>query len=197
MNINKILLNGDDYQLNETDLPALITYKEKTGGSHFSISLVADLALRGSKILFLTAYPMAKDNFLNQVAELDLRVDYVTEIAQLDNNAQVIIIESGNEALGIEALQQLTDLSERVVLIKNMEVFSQALFDACLGLDKLILSGDIDDCVAKQAISKMEFKTTVIFTNPEIKLSVQAPELEKYVGYLWSKNKEGLTSVDF
>ena len=59
-----ISLNNEVYHIGEDGLPCLIHYAPKTGGSYFSVAMVADLFLRGSKILFLTAYPMAKDNFL-------------------------------------------------------------------------------------------------------------------------------------
>jgi len=64
---DKILLNNEVYHIGEDGLPCLIHYAPKAGGSHFSVTMVADLFLSGSKILFLTAYPMAKDNFFQQI----------------------------------------------------------------------------------------------------------------------------------
>ncbi len=46
---DKILLNNEDYHIGESDLPCLIHYAPKVGGSHFSVAMVADLFLRGSK----------------------------------------------------------------------------------------------------------------------------------------------------
>jgi hypothetical protein len=192
---DQILLNNEEYHITEDDLPCLITYAEKAGGSHFSVTMVADLFLKGSKILFLTAYPMAKDNFLEQIKGNESKTTYITDVVQLNNNVQGIILESGNEKLFLESLKNLTDINERVILIKNMEVFSDAVFDACLNLPKLILSGDINKCSAKKQISEMLFKTTVIFTKPEVKLTNEPPTLEKYTGYLWSEGKEGYVTV--
>ncbi len=193
--VETILLNNEDYHINENDLPCLIHYAPKAGGSHFSVTMVADLFLRGSKILFLTAYPMAKDNFLQQIKGKELKTAFITDENQLNTDAQAIILESGNEELFLKAIEKLDDLNERVVLIKNLEVFSDAVFDSCLKLQKIILSGDIDKCSAKKQISKKQYKTTVLFSKPETPLKVEPPELEKYKGYLWSDDKEGLVSV--
>lgn len=123
-----ILLNNEDYHIGEDGLPCLIHYAPKAGGSHFSVSMVADLFLNGSKMLFLTAYPMAKDNFLQQIKGEESKTTFITNESQLNTDAQAIILESGNEELFLKAVEKLDDLNERVVLVKNMEVFSDAVF---------------------------------------------------------------------
>ncbi len=190
-----ILLNNEVYHIGEDGLPCLIHYAPKAGGSHFSVTMVADLFLRGSKILFLTAYPMAKDNFLQQIKGDESKTAFITDESQLNSETQAIILESGNEKLFLQAIEKLDDLDERVILVKNMEVFSDAVFDSCLKLQKIILSGDIDKCSAKKQISDKQYKTIVLFSKPETPLKVEPPELEKYTGYLWGDGKEGLVSV--
>ena len=192
---NEILLNKEVYQFGENDLPCLITYAEKAGGSQFSVSMVADLFLRGSKILFLTAYPMAKENILEQVKGEEAKIDFVTEESQLKSGAQMIILESGNENLFLKAAEKLDDFKNRVVFVKNMEVFGDKSIDICLKQEKLILSGDIDKSSAKEKIIKKQFKTIIVFTKPIVTLPFETPILEKYTGYLWSKEKEGFVSL--
>jgi hypothetical protein len=192
---SQILFNNEIYHQDEAELPCLITYQPKSGGSHFSITMVVDLFLQGMKILFLTAYPMAKDNFLEQVSGHEEKVIYITDENQLDTNAQAIILASGNEELCLKVLEKITDLSDRVVLIKNIEVFSEKLIKACLNLDKVILSGDIDKCVLKQEIINKSYKTIVAFSKPEVSLPFELPVLEKYFGYLWNNKNKGLVSV--
>lgn len=138
---------------------------------------------------------MAKDNFLKQIKGGESKTAFITDESQLNTNSQAIILESGNEKLFLKAVEKLDDLSERVVLIKNMEVFSNAVIDSCLKLQKIILSGDIDKCSAKKQISKKMFKTTVLFTKPETPLRIMPPVLEKYTGYLLSNRKEGLVRI--
>ncbi|MBP9803067.1 MAG: hypothetical protein KBD14_02045 [Candidatus Pacebacteria bacterium] len=195
---DKILLNNELYHFSESDLPCLITYAPKTGGSHFTVTLVADLFLQGSKILFLTAYPMAKENFLEQVGEDHSKIIFVDSPDDLEKakDFQVIILESGNENLFLEVSKNLPDLQERVILIKNMEVFSEKVFEVCVNLEKVILSGDIDTTSYKEKIIKKDFKTIIAFSQSEINLPIQIPSLEKYVGYLSSQDKSGLVAIE-
>ncbi len=195
---NNILLKGELYKFTESDLPCLVTYAEKTGGSHFSITIVADLFKSGSKILFLTAYTMAKENFLEQVGEDSSKVAFVTSLEELEEakDSQVIILESGNEALFNEVVKVLPDLQDRVVLVKNLEVFSEKVFDVCLNLEKVILSGHIDECTDKERISKKDYSTIIAFSKPEIALPIEVPELEKYNGYMLGKTQSGIVKID-
>ena len=190
-----ILLNNEVYHIGEDGLPCLIHYAPKAGGSHFSVTMIADLFLRGSKILSFTAYSSAKDNFLKQIKGEESKTTFITDESQLNSDAQAIIVESGNEKLFLSALAKLDDINERVVLVKNMEVFSDAVFDSCLELQKIILSGNLDECSMKKQISEKQYKTIVLFSKSEIPLKVEPPELEKYKGYLWCDDKEGLVSV--
>lgn len=194
---DKIFLNKQAINFNESDLPCLITYADKTGGSHFSITLVVDLFLKGSKILFLTAYPMAKDNFLKQIGQDHSKVASVTSVEALEKvkDSQVIILESGNEALFHEAVKMLPDLKERIILVKNMEVFGKAVFDICLNLEKIILSGNIDMCADKERVSKKDFRTIIAFSKPEISLPIDVPALEKYTGFLLGDHKMGVVGI--
>ena len=159
--------------------------------------MAVDLFLQGSKILFLTAYPMAKDNFLEQVGSDHSKIAFVTSVEELEKakDTQVIILESGNETLFNEVVKILPDLQERVILIKNMEVFSKAVFDVCLGLEKVILSGNIDTCTDEERISKKVFKIIIAFSQPETSLPIEIPTLEKYTGYLLGNNKSGIVEI--
>lgn len=193
----KLVLNGEPYTMTERDLPCLVTYGEHMGGSHFSIALVSNLFLSGSKILFLTAYPMAKENFLEQVGADHSRIVFVDSISDLEKslNTQAIVLKSGDEALFLEAIKIIPDLQERVVLIKNMEVFSEAVFKIALNLEKIILSGNIDTCVSKEKISKKNFKTKIAFNQPEIDIGISVPALEKYTGFLNRDSGSGVVAI--
>jgi hypothetical protein len=173
----------------------LISYQPKVGGSHFTVALAANLFLRGSKILMLTAYPMAKDDFLEQVGSSKIKVAYVTNANQLNSGSPVIIFESGNERLFHQALEGLTDIDERVMLIKNFELFSEEAISACLALKKVIVSGDVDKCLAPDRILAKRFQTYIVFSQPKAGIPFAVPELKKYSGYLWSQQRKGLVSL--
>ena len=184
--MDEILLNGETYNPKESDLPYLIVYKEKSGGSHFTISLTAHLFSSGSKVLFLTAFPMAKDDFLKQVGLDNPEVSLINSVEELEINKdkKVLLLDSGNSSLFIEVTRKLEDLKERVVLVKNIETFDSEVINICLGLDKVILSGDIDACLNKEKIINKNFKTIIAFNKPEILLPIEVPLLEKWTGYL-------------
>jgi hypothetical protein len=192
---DQILFNTKVHHFTENDLPCLIHYAPKAGGSHFTVTLAADLFLHGAKVLFLSAYPMAKDNFFQQIAGMESQTAVVANTDQLNKDAKALIIESGNEQRCLEAIRVLPDINERVVLIKNIEVFSNGLFNACLKLPKLILSGDLDRCSAKKHISEKQWKTIVLFTKPQIPLPFDPPVLEKHLGYLWTGEMNGFVSI--
>jgi hypothetical protein len=192
---NVILLDKEKHNIKEDNLPCLISYAPKTGGSHFSMTMVANLFLQGSKILILTAYPMAKDNFLQQTKGEESNTAYITDENQLNTDTQAIILESGNEQLFLKAIEKLDDINDRVILVKNMEVFSDTAIESTLNFPKIILSGDIDKCSAKKQISQKDFKTTILFSKPEIDIEFNPPVLEKYEGYLWCDDIKGRVSV--
>jgi hypothetical protein len=194
----KILLNDEGFHLGEDGLPCLVHYKEKQGGSQLTVTLVADLFLQGSKILFVTAYPMAKDNFFEQTKGMESKIFFAEHKEMLTEaqNYQAIILKSGDGDLYVEALKTLPDLSERVVLVKNFEIFDQNILDSSIKLEKIILSGDIDKSIAKKQISDKLYKTTITFSEPETPLSFKTPVLDKYIGYLKTADKEGLVKLE-
>lgn len=193
--MHSLLLNEHPFNARENDLPCLITYGEKTGGSHFSIVLVANLFQQGSKLLFFTAYPMARDDFMEQIKGNEDQVLYITDINQLDPTFQCIIIQSGNEELFLEVLEKLPDVKERVILVKNIEAFSDRIFENLVHEDKIILSGNIDLSTSKESLTKRKYSSLVVFSKPEIDLGIDTPNLEKYAGYLKNERESGIVSV--
>src|SRR5680860_723742 len=104
-----VLVNNKKINFDSNDFPMLISGAEKTGSSFFSICLLAELLKNGYKVLFLSAYPMAKEEFSKQMGN------------KIEN---AIIIESGEESDLIKAIKNISDLEKRLVLIKNIDVYS-------------------------------------------------------------------------
>ena len=193
----EILLNKEVFHFTENGLPCLVHYKNKTGGSHFTVTLVADLFLQGSKILFLTAYPMAKDNFLEQVKGKEKDIIFIEEVSDLKDseNYQAIILKSGDEKLYLDVIKVIPDINERVVLVKNFEIFTEETIEKTLQMKKIILSGDIDKSPSKKQISDKLYQTTISFSQPDTAVDFKTPILEKYSGYLETTDKEGLVQI--
>jgi len=195
--LDQILLNWKPYILSEDKLPCLITYGKNMGGSHLSITLISQLFTQGSKILFMTAYPMAKDNFLNQIGQNPDKIIYMSSIDELENSpdTQVIIIESGNAILFQKALDLLPDINERVIFIKNIEIFNEEIFDACIKHEKVIISGNIDECNFKNKFIETTFKTIIAFNQPESLISIEVPKLEKWSSFLTDQDQNGILTI--
>jgi hypothetical protein len=196
--VDKILLNDQLFTTGENSLPLFVEYTEGTGGSHLTMTLLSDLFSHGSKILLLTAYPMAKENFLQQIGEDTTRIGFVNTVSDFEKekNKQAIILDSGNEELFIQAINVLQDFEERVVLVKNIEVFNDKIFETCLRFDKLILSGDVDKCPYKEKILNKRYNTIIAFCQPLVHFPITVPKLEKYVGFLYNEKFEGFIKIE-
>jgi len=172
-----ILLNNEKIDFTLDDFPMLISGAEKTGASFFSIILLAELLKNGAKVLFFSAYPDAKVEFRKQFgAEVD----------------QAIIIDSGEESALLESLEKIPDLSERVVLIKNIDSYSSKLFEAVQTLELVIFSGDLDKCQFADKLIKKDFITKVFFSQSTKYPQAELGDLPKYSGQVISDRYDGL-----
>ena len=81
-----------------------------------------------------------------------------------------MIIHGNNEKLCLEVIKTLKDIDERIIFIKNIDIFNMPLFNACLQHNKLILSGNLDFCPAKKIILGKKFASILLFSQPEIDL---------------------------
>jgi hypothetical protein len=61
-----------------------------------------------------------------------------------------------------------------------MEVFSNEIIDTCLELEKIIFSGNIDNCAKKHEILAKDYASTIYFSQPNTPISLELPELQKY-----------------
>ena len=172
--MNTILLNGHEFHFSKGNLPILIHGEDHAGASLFTVSLVADLYAQGSKILFLSGYPMAKDEFIKQVGEI--------------KDDQVIFL-GGNESLNfLKKVQDLEDIGERVILIKNIDLFEQEVFESVINKDKVIISGDIEKVAYRNRLFEKNFRTKIFFSPASF---AQIPDLQKWEGYLNGQKEEG------
>lgn len=193
-----IRLSGGRYEFSRNDLPLLISYREGTGGSQFSVSLIADLFANGEKILFLTAYPMAREQFLNQIPEdLKKNTAFIDSGEAILNNKNMkgILLDSGNQELFMNTLSDLPNIDDRIIFVKNIETFSDELILKCLNYKNIILSGNIDKCTVRERLASFDFQTTILFSQPDTKIPFNLPELTKYEGYMWGQGGEGVIKL--
>src|SRR3989339_984954 len=196
--IDTLLLNKEFFKFKAENLPCLIHYPEKMGGSHLSIVLIADLFAQGHKIIFLCGFPMAQEEFMKQV---DGDYSHIKFVANVEDFAgageyQTIILRPGNESLLHDASTMVLDFSERIIFIKNIELFSEALFDLVLPRDNIILSGNIDECVAKWKITQKVWSSIIAFNQPQIIIpKLEVPTLDPWTAYYNSPAESGAISV--
>lgn len=195
--MNKILLNNKPRHFQENDLPCLIHYKHGEGGSLLSVSIIADLFASGSKILFLTAYPMAKDEFIKQIGDSS-KIQIITDEKQVDEDAQAIIVESGNENLYLKVIEKLNEIDQRIIFLKNFEIFSPKTIESAINKQKVIYSGNVDKCSSREKIISKNFNTTIFFSKTSINTETDKiipPKLDKYSGFIESFKENGIIRI--
>lgn len=184
----------------ESDLPILIHGIDKAGASLFSVTVATQFFLNNKKILFLTAYPMAKEEFLSQVAGSgkENQVFYLESPGDISNVVHFngVIVRSGDWKLCLAVLETLSDIEQRIIFIKNIEsILTKELFLAVKMRDKLILSGDVDKTGFAEEIIVLHFKTKIIFSPPKENVGVDIPILDRYVGFIAGR-EHGLIKLD-
>ena len=176
-----ILVNNQKANFSNDDFPMLISGAEKTGTSFFSLCLLADLLNSGRKVLFFSAYPAAKEAFREQI---------------VNNQENALIIETGEEQVFIDTIKEVTDLSERIILIKNIDNYSEKIFNAVKDLKLVIFSGDLDNCSFADKLIEKDFVSKIFFSQSERYPQKELDNLPKYVGKIIGINHAGTISLD-
>src|SRR3989344_53946 len=133
--VKKILLNNQEFTFTEDDLPILIHGAHKAGSSLLTVTIISQLYMQGSKILFSSGYEMAEDEFKIQVNEFYMN--------------KVEIIKRGYEEDFIRTIDSMKEGDERVLLVKNVERLSEKAFLKFKDKKKLVVSGDLEFCIFK------------------------------------------------
>lgn len=178
-----ICVNGKLAAFNHKDLPMLVSGKDKSGASFYTIALAASFYKAWKKMIFFCAYPMGVEELMNQINNSD-DIEYVTKQSK-PLNKRLIIIKPGDQQLFSWVLGQLDDLDKRFIIIKNIENHSLAL-SKVLFKKNIILSGNIDACPEASILREKEFSTTIYFSRPgDVNNDWQEPE--KYHGIIYHK----------
>jgi hypothetical protein len=175
----RFVVDGETVDFGESDLPMLISGKEGSGASFFSVCVAAQMLKKGSAVVFFSAYPMAKDDLRRLTTE--------------DERQRAMIIESGEEEALIAALDKAVD--EPMIFIKNIENYSDRLFTKIEKAKRLIVSGDIDKCQFIGALEDKTFATKIFFTKPVGYPVNDFPSLEKYKGYIEGPGLRGKVAL--
>jgi len=177
-----ILHNNEIIRFTRDDFPMLISGVPSAGSSFFSISLMINLFKEGEKIILFSAYEQAKNLFREQ--------------SEMQFNDNALIIESGDDNLFIEQLDKIKNLSEKIILFKNIDNYDSKLFNKLKDLNLVIFSGNLDECKFKEQLLKKEFKTKIFFSYPIVLNIENKIALPKYCGYIMGNKYNGLIKID-
>jgi hypothetical protein len=176
-------------------LPMLIHGKEGQGASLFSISAMANLCAQGAKCIYICGYQMARDEFEKQLSLGHTPVTYTANSEpEALGRAQTIYLKREDEHLLSKLSRELPDYSERILFLKNCELFSENAVQQALIHKKLVLSGDIQACSGADAIIAHSWQTTVEFSPLHENSFYQ--EVPKYSAVITSGANSGIVSLD-
>ena len=193
-----ILLNGKPIDFSKQDLPLLIHGGEGTGSSLFSVSIMAQLYKQGAKILFISGYHMARDEFKEQVGpELDsILIEGEKDIAAAKDK-RVIFVPFEQRKLLTKLLAELPDIGDRTIFFKNFDLFDADITEEILENSACIIQGDLTKDTHVLSYIPVHWSTEIYFSQPPEAFSSQVPELEKYTGFMVSeqKGRRGIVSL--
>lgn len=176
-----VLIDNKETSFGASDFPMLISGADKTGTSFFSICLLANLLNLGEKVLLFSAYPAAKEAFAQQI---------------INNKEKALVVESGEEEAFLEIISSTPDLAERFILIKNIEMYSEKIFEAVKDLNLVIFSGDLDKCSFADKLIAKDFASKVFFSPSEKYPQPNLDNLPKYTGRIIGEHYNGVISLD-
>lgn len=195
----KFYLDKKPMEFGADQLPMLISGKDKSGASFFSVSVVSRLFLAGEKILFFSLHQPAVDRFKEQCVEKSEQILYLKDFGDLDDASKypAVVVKSGDSHMCIETITELQDIEKRVIFVKNFEnTLTRELLSLLISNKRVIIAGDIDRSQFAKDLAQKHYSTTVVFSKPDIDLGVSVPKLSRYCGYLVNAKEKGIVSLE-
>jgi len=189
--MSQLLLNSQPFRPSKDLMPMALHYMEGEGGSLCSVLIISSLLQQGEKALFFTAYPMAKDLLMDDLEGSDVTVCMASSLEELDDSADCIIVESGNVDLCITILGMLASQEDRIVFLKNVELYPSSLLKASITYPLYLLSGDLTSV----PLNKDDFSSVVLFSPLAVLRDEPLLELSTYHARLFSTTASGDLSV--
>jgi hypothetical protein len=178
--MNKILVNQKELNFTENNFPVLIHGEEGSGASLYTVTMAVNLFSQNFPIVFLCGYPMAEEEFKKQLDRTSYKDKVYFYTKEKVSEFKEVLINANN--------------AESIIFVKNIELFEKDIFDLVLPKNKIILSGDLNKCNAKEQILNTKFNTKIFFSQfHDMKFAV----LRKYEGFFVSNNLKGATKVKF
>jgi len=190
------MLDTEPYSFTSEDLPALIHGEPRAGASLFTLSLLSELFRQGEPILFLSEQEEAKNEFLTLTDNPDIFTLSSEEEVMIAQEHHVIHITKGHELLLPHLLENLPDKMERVILIKNIEMFSSDTIALFYRHPLVIFSGDLNKSADKESLLQLKFNAKFFFSPLHNDIRLTLPPLERYHGYFLGRISQGIVHLD-
>jgi hypothetical protein len=175
---------GQPLILKTADWPIAIHGTPKSGSSYFTTVLTANLIRRGEKVVFMCT---KGDAIRALQAELDLnqpasKYSEVTSGAATDlKDMKLVTLFKRKGTDLVASLRALSDWSERVVVINNVEeILTLELWAIVRPQKKLILSGDF--AKEKVDVDQKLFSSSILFSRSPGHWHHQRSQLPTYIG---------------
>ncbi len=190
--INKVTLDNEEFNFNESLLPCLITGAAGSGVSYFSITMVGNLIQQGKKMIFFTAFPVAREELYAQIGrDSTFEIKSELDIGSIPEGKS-IVVKSGNIHLWQQVIESIKNIDEYIIFVKNIEEYNETVLRVVGDNKKIIMSGNIDLCSFKKNAVEREWKSKIIFTMPYVNLNIKIPKLEKFESYIESEEYKGI-----
>lgn len=191
-----ILFEGKALSFGRGDLPLIIHGEDGNGASLFSISVMANLYNLGTKLLFISGYPMARDELKEQIGST---IDAILIESEVDlakaHTKRVIFVPAGKQELFIRLLNELPDIAERIIYFKNYDLFDASVFDAVRKYPACVMQGDLNKVPNLANYIGTNWATKIYFSQPPELFDDKVPQLPKYNGFLRQDSKSGTVSL--
>jgi len=190
------LINDEPYTFTTSDLSALIHGEEHSGASLFTMSLLSQLYFQGEPLILVTASPQTKEEFLTQTCGNKdfISVTHEENVSQAEEK-QVIHLLKDAEALLPKLLKILEDKTQRIVLLKNIELLSPQTLALFYDHPLTIFSGNLNTCSEKEPLLQLKYNAKIFFSPLHNDFRLTLPPLEKYHGYYQGKLSQGIVSL--
>jgi hypothetical protein len=192
--MTSICLDGSPHQFHDIDFPILIHGKKNAGASYFSIELLISLFRAGKDIIILSGYSHARDAFLHETHAREHSVLIEDESSLSKAVHKRIIFLKKEKTLYLKALLEMPHMATRLLMVKNIELFSEATFRAVHTHKRIILSGDVDESPLKFKILQQHFNTKIYFSSLSVG-GVILPPKPQFSGYMMGREKLGLVTI--
>lgn len=190
-------LENNLIDINNSNLPLLISGGDGSGASFFSVSLVVSLFQKGHRLLFFTEQHFATDQFLEQSkisSDNYLIINSPEDFKKFERQA-VVLIKSGEKDLFESALNNLDDLDGRIIFVKNIEkTLTNKTFQKLKSYQNLILSGSLPESSLQDDIKRINFTTKIFFTVDHLE-DQRKIDLPKRVGLMLYRGQEKYIKV--